>query len=352
MDQDRVCRVRAWYASKRDRRDLEINVVEAGGYAVLGEGDWSYYDQFPLRERMSREATVDSEYIDEWLDELLSICKPDWYHHYRGMKDYLGRSVWAGYRWGLRIERASGALERWEGEGLAPERLADAFEKLFACGMPKPPLMPEYWTMRPSEGEHDPLDRLSCYNQLLERAGGLRQSETLAEDTVLLLREFIDDIQRYVRRNCQDFSLDMALEVWGIEPTLAGLRAVDVSQAPRMEMLTLYATLAQMDNAEGAAASLFRDKTIGRWTQRLEELPAEEEQEFKRLERERRRALRLAVDKAVRERISSGEEFTIRQLADETGTTVSRVSTRVRNFVRRGELRAVNEGKPRRYRAA
>ena len=127
---------------------------------------------------------------------------------------------------------------------------------------------------------------------------------------------------------------------------------MDVTHAPRMQMLTLYAALAELDNAESAAAHLYRDGTLKRWGERLDALPEEEAREAKRLEREERRAQRLAVDRAVQNRITKGEEFTVREVADETGATASRVQSRVRTFVKRGELCAIEDTKPKRYRAA
>ena len=356
MEQGDVRRVKAWYISKRYRHELEIKGVESGDCMVLGQGDWTYMDGFSMRERVSREGIVEREHIGAKIGELLELCHPDWYHHYLSdAPACLGYGVGPGYRWGLHVEYVSGEVERWEGDCVAPERLLEAFEKLYACGMPRPPIMPDHWVLRTAtkgDDQWDSLVRLSCYNQLLTQAGGLRFAETLRTDTMLILREFIDDIRRYLRRNCPEYSLDVALKIWGIEPTLAGLREVDVSQAPRMQMLTLFAALAELDNAESAAASLYRDGTIKRWSERLQALPEEEAREAKRLEREQRRAQRLAVDKAVQERITKGEEFTVRELVDETGAKASRVQSRVRTFVQRGELCAIEDTKPKRYRAA
>ena len=141
-------------------------------------------------------------------------------------------------------------------------------------------------------------------------------------------------------------------KAWHVEETMDSLNAINVGDANRRNMMLLFGALVRLGPSHGDVARLVRDGSFKRWCRRLHEIPREEKEERRRLEREKRLAIAGEIDNAVRKFASVKTPFTSHEVAKSCGVTPQQASARIRTFVQRGELTPLDGSLPRRYRAA
>lgn len=347
-----IRRVNALFSMDNQSTGLDISQADDGTFKVSAVYRNNRDSGFPAREVIKREGRVYGVDVDGLASTVLAVCKQDWYHHY-----LLTTRTFYSYhdsQWNLRIEYANGIVRRWEGINNAPETFEAAYRLLVGFGMPElklgcSPLESAFGARRDSDKS---LDRITCYKKLLEETRALEREDEPSEDFAQVVDEFIEDVQRYLGYVRSDVITASALAAWGVEPNEESLTQMDVHDAPRAKMLTLFDALTQTENPTEAILDVLQNGTFERWCARLAAIPEEERREQiqeRKLEHER---LVASVEEAVRKRIADGKVFTAHDVAGDVGASTQLASMCIRNYVRNGKAQTVGSDYPRRYKAA
>ena len=159
-------------------------------------------------------------------------------------------------------------------------------------------------------------------------------------------------MSRWLGEEQSSLSQRTAFRIWNIEPSLESLQGADVHEAPRLQVHALYEAMTCTDDPTATVLCLHDSGVLASWRQRLEELPQQGYWDAWNTEREAYEAEGAAVDKEVRKFIEAGTVFTARDVAERIGCTGQRTSARIRAFVKRGELKVVQDSAPRQYQVA
>ncbi len=349
MNARMLTKVEARFSTQEQKSCLVLQELEDGTFDAYATYERVGSGSFPRCERMRREGKVFRFDAEALVGAMLVITDKGWYHHYLGNSSFEDRAQWL-----VRMSYDDGSQRRWEGRGDAPKGLDTVYELLVSFGMPAlyQQSAPTIADMSRAASEDGNLKQLTCYDQLFDNLLLVAEGDELRDKWQLLTDEFVEDIKRYLRAYHPDLDLHTAYEVWGIDPSPQALCELPVDDAPRMKMLTLFGALTKMENPGEVVAAMTRGGAMGRWCSRLICIPYDEHIEREQERRDRHHALLLSVDDALRKRIAGGKVFTSYEVATEMGLTPQQVSTRIRRLVRAGELQAVGEGYPRRYKAA
>ena len=332
---------------------LNVERQNEGLYDIKGEYRYSRGSGFPAHELLSRSGGAFADRIEELRQHLVVSCR-SWYHYYCrygvGMKNNSYESSWF-----IRIE-GDDTTEHWEGVGCAPRGLDNVYEELVAFGMPSMRLgYSGSIEVACRCSETTPLDpwHIVSYDQALERLVEEMDKDEASDDSIMLLDEFVDDVGLFLEQNCAD-ALDVGAfaKAWHVEEAMDSLNAINVGDANRRNMMLLFGALVRLGPSHSDVARLVRDGSFKRWCRRLHEIPREEKEERRRLEREKRLAIAGEIDNAVRKFASVKTPFTSHEVAKSCGVTPQQASARIRTFVQRGELTPLEGSLPRRYRAA
>lgn len=333
--------------------ELHLQVRDDGTFEVEStfrqEGVWG----FPAVEVLTRSGQTYQSEISLLLETVRDTCCKSWYHHYlRTRYDWAGgRNNW----WRVHVWYEDGADERWEGLNDAPDTLDELYRAFVTFGMP-PLKMGERgsfgYVCNPRHKE-DALDILAGFMMVLKNdLAGKGSLQELDDEELLLLDEFQTDVLAYIERNCPDALGEEAACGWMITGDLDFLASCDVSHAPRMQMLALVGVLAQSPDFGSLTMELLCRGVINEWEHALHNIPIEESLERDRERRQQREQFLRAVDDDVRMRMKSGKVFTSHDVAKDMGITPQQASTRIRRFVKAGELVPMPGDYPRRYKAA
>ena len=332
---------------------LIVERQNEGLYDIKGEYRYSRGSGFPAHEVLRRSGGAFADRIEELRQNLVVSCR-SWYHYYCrygvGMKNNSYESSWF-----IRIE-GDDTTEHWEGVGCAPRGLDNVYEELVAFGMPS--LRLGYSGSMEAAccgSETTPLDpwHIVSYDLALERLIEEMDKSEASDDSIMLLDEFVDDVGLFLEQNCADaLDADAFVKAWHVEETMSALNALDVDGANRRNIMLLFGALVRLKPSHGDIARLVRDGSFKRWCKRLHEIPREENEERRRLEREKRLAIAGEIDNAVRKFAAVKAPFTSHEVAKSCGVTPQQASARIRAFVQRGELIPLEGSLPRRYRAA
>ena len=354
MDVRGVDKLNAYFNTGQQKTGIAIRRVESDQYDVRAAFRQAQEEGFPSLEVIRREGYVAEDELNQLVDSLLEVCG-GWYHHYLPLKNgQTGRRSSLESWWGLRIEYSDGVIRRWEGMGAAPWNIDDVYHKFKDFGMPALNLDWPNTFARQFDNHmvREGLELVGYYERLLGEVRGLETEDEPSEDTLLVAREFVDDVSRWLREEQSSLSQRTAFRIWNIEPSLESLQGADVHEAPRLQVHALYEAMTCTDDPTATVLCLHDSGVLASWRQRLEELPQQGYWDAWNTEREAYEAEGAAVDKEVRKFIEAGTVFTARDVAERIGCTGQRTSARIRAFVKRGELKVVQDSAPRQYQVA
>lgn len=333
--------------------ELHLQVQDDGTYGVESrfkqEGVWG----FPAEELLSRSGQTFQSEISLLLETVRDICCTTWYHHYR--RTFSSWVVARDNRWRVHVCYEDGTDESWEGLNDAPSNIDELYRALVTFGMPplKMGLNSSFgYACNPRHAE-DGLEVLVGFFEALK--DGLADKsgvDELGDEELLLLDEFHDDSLAFIKRNHPEALGEEAVRGWMIKGDQDYFVSCDVSHAPRMQMLALVGALVQSPDFVSLTVGLLREGTIETWRQALCNIPVEEGRERDRERQRRREQFMKAVDDNVRMRMKSGKVFTSHDVAKDMGITPQQASSRIRRFVRAGDLVPMPGDYPRRYKAA
>ena len=328
---------------------MRVEVREDGTCAVEAmyqqEKEWG----FPMSESIDRTGMTYQADLSVLFETIRDICHKSWYHH------YLKASALMRAQWYAEVAYVDGSKERWMGTDSAPENIDELYRLMVSYGMPplRMGVIDSFGHFCSPRRADESLEMLAGYIHVLKRdLSGRSKPSELKDDQRLLLREFKEDVLRYLKTNAPEALGRDALVAWKIKADVGKLSVYRVAKAPRVQMLALLGALARVKDYEAAVLELLQNGTLDRWAERLCEIPRLEQEERDRERRHRQEQLLEAVDENVRQHIEDGGVFTSHDVAKDMGITPQQASTRIRKFVSRGELVPMPGEYPRRYKAA
>lgn len=354
MDVRSVGKLNAYFNAEGQKTGIAIRRVEDDLFDVRAAYRQTQEEGFPRLEVLKRGGSVGEDAVNMLVVSLLEVCD-GWFHHYSPSRSgQTSVRTSAESWWGLRIEYSDGAVRRWEGMGAAPWNINDVYFTLKDFGMPA---LNMDWpnSFAQQFANHTPrkgLELVEYYERLLGEVRGLETEDEPSDDTMLVAREFVDDVGRWLIEEQSGISQRTNFKLWDVEPNLESLQEVDVHEAPRLQIYALYEALTCTDDPVTTILCLQENGVLASWRQRLDELPKQGYWGIRNNEREAYEAEGAAVDKEVRKFIEAGTVFTARDVAERIGCTGQRTSARIRAFVNRGELKVVQDTAPRRYQVA
>ena len=333
------------------RSSLDVTQNDWGCYDVRGTFSRKGGHEYPSEETLHRKGAVYPVTAEELAHSLRRIGDSHWYHHYRATHHRVHSEETRC--WEIRIEYADGVVYCWEGVDDAPVEIDYAYETLVTFGMPQLylghrlsyALACGVRTSQDAEAGH-----LLCYEELFQDLHDMESSDRSIKEEVLVA-EFADDVM-LLQELCDCGRAEKVLELWGVGYDLESLSKVRVSDATRRQMYALFGGLVERDGYVTAVLQMLDEGVLACWWARLRELPAEEQEERRRLQEAKTLARNASIDSTVERWLAAGTLFTSYEVAEECGVSAREASMRIRSFVRSGKAQAVGDDVPRHYRAA
>lgn len=348
MSDNMVTELEAAFSRGSQWAELIITQADDGMYEVHGKSVRSCGERLRGSKTTICEGRLYEIDVKGLVEKIEELNKGIWWHHYRSQVSYMYlNNLYKTVQdtWHLKITYANGKKRRWDGRGDGPSNIVMFYKLLLSYGMPKVDSLPH---VLPSDSDYRELTRLNDYIDLLHEA----YESGNTEEASLLESEFIEDSMLYVQDQGLDISAEKVLAAWGVDTSAQGLSSIDVSHAPRAQMMALFWTLGRLDDPHEVLMRLQERGVLRAWVERMDQLPAEEAEERRREEELERKRLIEAIHETIRKRVESDVIFTSADIAEDVGATKQQVTAHIRKFVKQGKVQVVGNEYPRRYRAA
>ena len=345
MSDTMVTELEAAFSRGSQWTEFVITQTNDGSYEVHGKGVRSCREHLRGINTTICEGRLFEIDMNGLIEQIEELRRGVWWHHYRLEGCFPFFEAMGPDSWHLRITYANGAQQRWEGRNDGPSNLCKFYDLLASYGMPMIGSLPCDYSR---DSEYRKLRRLNDYTDLLHEA--YESGNALEAD--LLEREFVEDSMLFVQDQELDVSAEKVLAAWGVDTSTQGLSSIDVTHAPRAQMLALFWTLGRLDKPHEVLAGLQERGVLKAWFERMDQITREEAEELMREQQRERARLIEAICDTIRKRVESDVIFTSADIAEDVGATKQQVTAYIRKFVKQGKVQIVGKEYPRRYRAA
>lgn len=312
---------------------------------------------FPSNETAERSGSVDNDLVESLAHQILTICDQNWFHRYTTRQAALAH--YDCLRWKVAVERDGKRRAQWEGCDKVPQGMLALYDSLTAFGMYGLRGFASYTHGRELDGTcdesfsyglKDEFGHILCYEKLFDEV--LSAENDPGEQGLWLVDDFCDDVRLYLRHQ-----RPRALEQDEKRPSyyrerIDDICATGVGGATREEMLDLLGRLMRVWEPQTAITEFVSNGTFARWCERLRRIPREEYEERERAREQERANRAKRIDDAIRSRMEMNRPFTSYDVAEDCDITAQQASVRIRSFVRKGVLLALEGDLPRQYQAA
>lgn len=327
--------------------DLIVSTNERGvafATAILDSMNAQY---FPRREHVERSGSLSSDTLRACERNILEICGDGWRHRY-------GEASWdtatqRDSRWMVLLCYPDGSIMRWQGVNAVPANIDQLYNYLVDIGMPSLHLgfWGSYFRLAGNGSADEPLVWLESY--LVDIYRTVTSQGIQSQELQLIAQELREDMQLATKWPLDANQLSSLLDTWDVPLSAEGLCSVDVTNASRMQMTSLFWALTQLPNMEECLRELVNSGALGMWRSRMRQIPIDERREERQQHEEERLRLVAKIESDIERRMATRRPFTAYEVAQATGSTARQASTVIRRFVRKGALEGVAATVPRQY---